>query len=435
MTAKETAYHQLEILVTRFDEQQESYRSGDYNETLTRRDFIDPFFKALGWDIDNSQGYAEAYREVIHEARVNVGGVTKAPDYSFRLPGGKRLFFVEAKKPRIDIKHDIQPAYQIRRYGWSAKLPVSIITDFEEFSVYDCTRKPSPTDSASVSRVRYLTWKDYLSEFDFLWNTFSKERVLKGSFDKFVQSDTAKKGTATVDREFLLSLDAWRKTLAVAVCKANATLGEDEVSFAVQRLLDRLIFLRIAEDRNIEPYGTLKLALDQTDPYAYLLSLFIKADEKYNSGIFDIPHGPITPSLHLEAKVIKTIIQELYYPLCPYEFSVLSVEILGSAYEQFLGKQIRITEGHHIKIEEKPEVRKAGGVYYTPQYIVDYIVNRLLARKLTANHLQRSPPFILLTLPVEAAVSYWEPTSTSWIITEPGTPLTISHPAVRRNSP
>jgi len=382
MTAKETAYHQLEILVTRFDEQQESYRSGDYNETLTRRDFIDPFFKALGWDIDNSQGYAEAYREVIHEARVNVGGVTKAPDYSFRLPGGKRLFFVEAKKPRIDIKHDIQPAYQIRRYGWSAKLPVSIITDFEEFSVYDCTRKPSPTDSASVSRVRYLTWKDYLSEFDFLWNTFSKERVLKGSFDKFVQSDTAKKGTATVDREFLLSLDAWRKTLAVAVCKANATLGEDEVSFAVQRLLDRLIFLRIAEDRNIEPYGTLKLALDQTDPYAYLLSLFIKADEKYNSGIFDIPHGPITPSLHLEAKVIKTIIQELYYPLCPYEFSVLSVEILGSAYEQFLGKQIRITEGHHIKIEEKPEVRKAGGVYYTPQYIVDYIVKQTVGKKI-----------------------------------------------------
>jgi len=217
MITKEEAYTQVQSLVLRFSEQFDSYTSGDYNETLTRRDFIDPLFKALGWDIDNSQGYAEAYREVIHEDKVSVGGATKAPDYSFRLPGGKRLFFVEAKKPSVNIKEDIHPAYQVRRYGWSAKLPVSIITDFEEFSVYDCTRKPSLSDAASVSRIRYITWKEYLSEFDFLWDTFSKEKVLKGSFDKFVKDDTARKGTATVDKEFLISLDEWRKTLASAV--------------------------------------------------------------------------------------------------------------------------------------------------------------------------------------------------------------------------
>ena len=382
MISKETAFLQIQDLVTRFEEQSDSYHSVNYNETLTRRDFIDPFFKALGWDIDNSQGYAEAYREVIHEDKVSVGGATKAPDYSFKLAGGKRLFFVEAKKPSVDIKNNIQPAYQIRRYGWSAKLPVSIITDFEEFSVYDCTRKPSPTDSAAVSRVRYLTWKDYLKEFDFLWNTFSKEKVLKGSFDKFVQSDTAKKGTATVDKEFLLSLDEWRKILAVAICKSNPALGEEEISFAVQRILDRLIFLRIAEDRNIEPYGNLKSTISQTDTYGNLLALFFRADEKYNSGLFDLRKDEITPFLKLDTKVIRNILNELYYPVCPYEFSVLSVEILGSVYEQFLGKQIRITEGHHVKIEEKPEVRKAGGVYYTPQYIVDYIVKQTVGKKI-----------------------------------------------------
>jgi predicted type IV restriction endonuclease len=380
MITKEDAFLQIQSLVTRFEEQLESYRSGSYNETLTRRDFIDPFFKALGWDIDNSQGYAEAYREVIHEDKIRVGGATKAPDYSFKLAGGKRLFFVEAKKPSVDIKHDIQPAYQVRRYGWSAKLPVSIITDFEEFSVYDCTRKPSPTDNAAVSRVRYLTWKDYLTEFDFLWDTFSKEKVLKGSFDKFVLSDTAKKGTTTVDKEFLLSLDEWRKTLAVAICKTNVNLGEEEISFAVQRILDRLIFLRIAEDRSIEPYGNLKSTISQTDAYGNLLQLFYRADEKYNSGLFDLRKDVITPFLTLETKVIKGILNELYYPVCPYEFSVLSVEILGSVYEQFLGKQIRVTEGHHVKIEEKPEVRKAGGVYYTPQYIVDYIVKQTVGK-------------------------------------------------------
>lgn len=380
MISKDQARLQIESLVTRFGDQLNSYTSGEYNETLTRRDFIDPFFNALGWDIDNSQGYAEAYREVIHEDKVSIGGATKAPDYSFRLPGGKRLFFVEAKKPSVNIKTDIQPAYQVRRYGWSAKLPVSIITDFEEFSVYDCTIKPSLNDSAAVSRIRYLTWKDYIQEFDFLWDTFSKERVLKGSFDRFVREDTSKKGTATVDKEFLVSLDEWRKTLASAIMKSNQTLGEDELGFAVQQLLDRLIFLRIAEDRSIEPYGNLKTVCGSLNPYARLLELFHRADEKYNSGLFDFKKDGVTPTLILEPKTLNSILNELYYPVCPYEFSVLAVEILGSAYEQFLGKVIRLTEGLRVKIEEKPEVRKAGGVYYTPQYIVDYIVKQTLGK-------------------------------------------------------
>ncbi|MBC7417120.1 MAG: methyltransferase, partial [Pedobacter sp.] len=144
MISKEAAYIIIEGLVTRFDEQVVSYKKTDYNETLTRRDFIDPFFKALGWDMDNSQGNAEAYREVIHEDKIKIGAATKAPDYSFKLAGGKRLFFVEAKKPSVVVKDEIMPAYQIRRYAWSAKLPISILTDFE----------------------------DYLKEFDFIWDIF-----------------------------------------------------------------------------------------------------------------------------------------------------------------------------------------------------------------------------------------------------------------------
>src|SRR5665811_1246079 len=139
MTNKEAAYQKISELVKRFEEQFDSYKNVNYNETLTRRDFIDPFFKALGWDMDNEQGYAEAYREVIHEDKIRISGAMKAPDYSFRLGGGKRLFFVEAKKPSVAVKDDILPAYQIRRYGWSAKHPISIITDFEEFAIYDCT--------------------------------------------------------------------------------------------------------------------------------------------------------------------------------------------------------------------------------------------------------------------------------------------------------
>lgn len=380
MINKETAYKKISELVERFTDQYDSYKKSDYNETLTRRDFIDPFFKALGWDIDNENGYAESYREVIHEDKVKVGKATKAPDYSFRLVGGKRLFFVEAKKPSVVVKNEIQPAYQVRRYGWSAKLPISIITDFEEFSVYDCTKKPKPTDKASNARIKYLTFKEYLTEFDFLWDTFSKERVLKGSFDKFVQSDTHKKGTATVDKEFLQSLDSWRTYLATSISWNNKDLDEDEINFVVQQTIDRIIFLRIAEDRSVEPYGTLKEAIKQGEYYKNLFRQFEQADEKYNSGLFDFKKDKISKNIQVDNKVIKTIVNELYYPESPYEFSVLSVEILGSAYEQFLGKTITIDKAHRAKIEEKPEVRKAGGVYYTPQYVVDYIVQNTVGK-------------------------------------------------------
>jgi hypothetical protein len=383
MIPKEQAYDTVGELVERFGDQILSYKKTDYNETLVRRDFIDPFFKALGWDVDNSQGYAEAYREVIHEDRVKVSGATKAPDYSFRLPGGKRLFFVEAKKPSVVVKTEILPAYQLRRYAWSAKMPISILTDFEELSIYDCTKKPNPTDKASTGRNKYLTYNEYLSNFDFIWNTFAKERVLKGGLDKFIAGDTNKKGTATVDKEFLASLDEWRIQLAYNIALRNPAYTEDELNFTVQQTIDRIIFLRIAEDRGVEDYGRLQKSIAAKGKgagYANLFDYFREADEKYNSGLFDFNKDQLSASLNIDDKVLKDIITHLYYPVSPYEFSVLSVEILGSAYEQFLGKQIKLSDKHKAVIEEKPEVRKAGGVYYTPQYIVEYIVENTIGK-------------------------------------------------------
>jgi hypothetical protein len=118
-----------------------------------RREFLDPFFKALGWDIDNEQGYAEAYKDVVHEDAIRMGSATKAPDYCFRI-GGARKFFLEAKKPSVDIKQDISPAHQLRSYGWSAKLPLSVLGDFEELAVYDCRIKPHKDDKASIGRIK-----------------------------------------------------------------------------------------------------------------------------------------------------------------------------------------------------------------------------------------------------------------------------------------
>ncbi|MDR1485313.1 MAG: N-6 DNA methylase, partial [Planctomycetaceae bacterium] len=382
MTIKETAFQKITELVEKYSLQMDSYETTDYNETQTRRDFVDPFFDALGWDIDNKQGYSESNREVIHEDKIRVGGTTKAPDYAFRLGGGNRLFFVETKKPSVNIKESDEPADQLRRYGWNSKLAISIVTNFKEFAVYDCTRKPSPSDKVSTGRLTYLTYLDYIQDknnsrngFDFIWNTFGKENVLKGGLEKFIKSDTYKKGVSTVDQEFLQLMDDWRTILATSIFCNNKHLTEDELNYVVQQTLDRIIFLRIAEDRGIEPPDSLKLATGQGDFYKNLFKRFLRADEKYNSGLFNFDKDAISATISIDNSVLKTIIKDLYYP-SPYNFSVIPVEILGSVYEQFLGKVIRLTAGGRVKVEDKPEVRKSGGVFYTPQYIVQYIVQK-----------------------------------------------------------
>ena len=174
-------------LVARFREQLEDYKRGQYNETQLRRDFLDPLFTLLGWDVDNRAGYAESFREVVHEDAVKVGGTTKAPDYSFRI-GGRRLFFLEAKKPSVSIKQDIAPAYQLRRYAWSAGLQLSILSDFEEFAVYDGALKPDPKDKSSRSRVFYCSFEDYAEKWDEIAALFSEEAVLKGGIQRQVDA-------------------------------------------------------------------------------------------------------------------------------------------------------------------------------------------------------------------------------------------------------
>src|SRR5947207_7718121 len=132
-------------LVERFEQQGDAYKSGQYNEAQLRKEFVDPMFKALGWDMENISGYAEAYKDVIHEYALKIGGATKAPDYCFRI-GGSRKFFLEAKRPSVNIKTDPASAFQLRRYAWSAKLPLSILTNFGELAVYDCRIKPGKHD-------------------------------------------------------------------------------------------------------------------------------------------------------------------------------------------------------------------------------------------------------------------------------------------------
>ncbi len=374
-----TAPTGVKQLVERFSNNLEAYKRDDYKETRLRVEFIDPFFESLGWDVRNVQGYAERYKDVVHEAALKVGGEARAPDYCFRI-GGVRKFFLEAKKPSVSVKGDVAPAYQLRRYAWSAKLPLSILTDFEEFAVYDCRQRPKPLDKASFGRVMYLTFEQYLDRWDDINEIFAKESVLKGSFDQYVQEAKRKRGTGEVDDEFLKEIEGWRDVLARNIALRNPAISVHELNFAVQRTIDRIIFLRISEDRGIEDYGRLLALVNGPHTYERLHDLYRQADEKYNAGLFDFRADTLTKTLTIDDKALKPILNSLYYPQSPYEFSVLPADILGQVYEQFLGKVIRLTPGHRAKVEEKPEVKKAGGVYYTPTYIVDYIVKQTVGK-------------------------------------------------------
>jgi hypothetical protein len=203
---------------------------------------------------------------------------------------------------------------------------------------------------------------------------------LKGSFDKFAESERQKRGTTEVDAEFLKEIESWREALAKDVALKNPRLTVPELNFAVQLTIDRIIFLRMCEDRGIERYGQIQNLLNGTNTYRRLREIFYHADDKYNSGLFDFKTDRLTPEIKVDDKPLKDIFKNLYYPESPYEFSVLGADILGHVYEQFLGKVIRLTEGHRAKVEEKPEVRKAGGVYYTPTYIVEYIVKNTVGK-------------------------------------------------------
>jgi hypothetical protein len=381
--------NEIAELVQRFEHNLDAYRSEAYNEARLRQEFLNPFFRSLGWDMDNRQGYAEAYKDVIHEDSIKVGGATKAPDYCFRI-GQTRKFFVEAKKPAVNVKHASEPAFQLRRYGWSSKLPLSILTDFEEFAVYDCRVRPNHQDSAAKARVLYLTYSEYLTKWDSIAAIFSRDGVLKGHFDRFLAVEGGKSGTAEVDDAFLSEIESWRGQLANNLAIRNPALGTKEVNFIVQKTIDRVIFLRICEDRGIEGAERLKGIIGTTGVYSALCDLFKQADERYNSGLFHFyseqdraePPDKLSLSVHIDDKLLSDLLGGLYYPDSPYEFSVLPADILGQVYEQFLGKVIRLTPGHRAKVEDKPAVKKAGGVFYTPTYIVDYIVSQTISQVL-----------------------------------------------------
>ncbi|MCU0447386.1 MAG: N-6 DNA methylase [Microscillaceae bacterium] len=388
MISKTQAYQQIEALVHKFAQNETLYKNRTYNETETRNEFLDPFWKALGWDLENTKRLPPAYKEVQVEKTQKTEGKNKKPDYAFCNARNQKVFFyVEAKKPFVNLKDELEPAVQLRNYGFqNSDVKISILSDFEEFVIYNCRLKPKSKDLPKVAQIEHFTYRDYLTKFDFFWETFAYENVIKGSIDAFTsQFKQITQSKDRIDLDFLASLNNWRTYLATNIAQHHPDFDEYTLTYAVQQTLDRIIFLKIAEDRAIEPEGQLRAATKKGKVYDNIFQLFRDADARYNSGLFDFKKDNTTRNLKIDNKILQNIIQELYdgneeAGVLAYRFDIIPVEILGNAYEQFLGNVIVINEKGTAQIQPKPEVRKAGGVFYTPAEIVDYIVEHTLGK-------------------------------------------------------
>ncbi|RVG82219.1 Eco57I restriction-modification methylase domain-containing protein [Sinorhizobium meliloti] len=373
---KVAAKARITELVANFRRNEADYLSPRYNETQARTDFITPLLEAFGWDVYNRAGLPNSLREVVEEATVDVGEkLSKKPDYELRL-ARQRKFFVEAKKPSLQIDRDREASFQTRRYGYSASMPISVLTNFHQLVIYDCKPVADPAHDAAVARLHVFRYTEFEARFDELWDIISRESVYSGAFDARYEIDVTRRGAEQFDDLFLRQVKAWRQRLAINIHANNPALGPAELTYAVQLFLSRIIFLRICEDRDIERYETLK-ALPIANTFDALIAELRRADDFYDSGLFrlidDEPLG-----IRISDDVLHGIIEELYYPQSPYTFAVVETEVLGEIYEQFLGEIITIEAGNVI-IVSKPEVRESGGVVPTPRYIVDAILDRTLS--------------------------------------------------------
>ncbi|HEV2617854.1 MAG TPA: TaqI-like C-terminal specificity domain-containing protein [Candidatus Acidoferrales bacterium] len=373
---KESFARALDALLRKYESDRDTYLSSQYNEAQTRTQFISPLLEALGWDIRNEAGVPYNLCEVLEEK----GETHGRPDYTFRI-NGQTKFFLEAKSPSDELSN--ASIIQTKRYAWNSRdIFFAGVCDFEQFRFFDASLRPDDKRPLE-GEAFHLIYSEYTSHIDKLWE-LSRDRVAAGSLDQFLRKDRKSLlQKIPVDKDFLENLTNWRQELASAIHAQNPQHGAHELNEIVQRLLDRIIFIRIAEDRKVidqrqlwdlaviwEESGGRRNIMEQ------LVQVFQDFNSRFNGEIFK-PHA--CEEVKIESHVLPKIIHQLYPPKSNYRFDVIGVELLGSIYERYLGNTLRITP-KRVFIEPKPEVRKAGGVYYTPQYIVDYIVKNTVGK-------------------------------------------------------
>lgn len=366
----------LTALVGRYDSNASYYRkaSNNYNEHSTRDEFINPFLRLLGWDVENVHGRAPQLREVIAE---NYSSETERPDYSLNVQGIPRIF-VEAKKPSVNIESSPEPAMQARKYGWNAKHHAVVLTNFEQLVIFDTSIMPKPGDGPAVARLRKYRYTEYVNKFDEIFGLISRDAIYSGRYDEFFENAlrAGSRRPERVDDIFLGQINDWRLKLARSLY-ANAPKFEDLelLSDSVQSLINQIVFLRICEDKNLPVYRKLVgVAHDDGSVEEKMIDLLSRADSRYNSGLFE--ERSALP--YLDGEVLSEIIEGLYYPQSPYLFDIIDTQIFGQIYELFLSEKVALSGAGELYLTRKEDY-KDRSVVTTPIDIVAYIVERSLS--------------------------------------------------------
>ncbi len=377
-------------LIHDFHTNKDTYFAPDYKEAQLRLDFLDKFFAALGWDVSNTARADPKAREVRIEQSVVMAEGRKSADYAFSIaPAFERVrFFVEAKKPARKLPNR-EDCFQAIRYGYNVGNPLSILSDFEDFFVLDCRALPD-LPSATTRVVGKWHYRDLLdaATFQTLYNLLAREAVASGSIERFVADLAATPGAKgrqlrlfnasakPVDQTFLGELEESRAKLANAFLRGNPSLTAPALTEITQRTLDRLVFLRFLEDKLIEPEDRVSRWNDG-DAWRSFHAAAAALNAKYN-GVLWRHHALLdAEGFAPQGSVWADICWRISNQNTPFLFNLIPIPLLGSIYERFLGNEICI-QGNRATVEPKPEVRKAGGVYYTPEFIVQYLCEQTL---------------------------------------------------------
>jgi hypothetical protein len=397
--SKSEGIKQIRTLVEKFEKNYADYTKGgnSYNESQTRADFIDPFFESLGWDLKNRRSLPNYTREVILEDSIEGESTHQNPDYGFQA-GTEKKFFVEAKKSSVRIESDKHAAFQARSYGWTDKHPIVLLTNFEYLSIYDTTVKPNDTDDGKVCRIKFYHYKDYESNFDEIHELLSRESIFSGQFDQKVAKLLTTSPSISPDQYFLEQINRWRIKLASNLHITDQSLTETQINDIVQKFINRIIFLRICEDRTLEDHESL-LKTAKLQSHTKFLELLKSAEIKYDSDLFESAHSYLPLTIDSQNPDVLEIIEELYYPKSPFSFRVIESNVLGSVYEMFLTQTIVIKKinGKPDKIDliKKPE-DKNKALVSTPAFIIRKIVEESLGEKIQGRNPVEIPQMKIL---------------------------------------
>ncbi|MBW6438256.1 Eco57I restriction-modification methylase domain-containing protein [Actinoplanes hulinensis] len=344
-----------------------------YLESDARSEFIDPLLRELGWDVENRAGLAPSVKDVVREQSRQ--SATGKPDYTLRRKG-TGVLYVEAKKPSVDITADMASVFQARAYGYTAGHPIVVLTNFRDLVVYDTTVPAAETDGPTVCRLHHWRHLDFVDDWVGIRSVLSRDAVLDPTWS--TRFGVAGAQRVPADEAFVDQLNRWRVALGDDIVSRRPDITVPLLNDLVQRLLNRLIFVRMCEDRGIEGAEVLRTAFSgqQTD----IAQLFSRLDKRYNTGLFQPSPADRDPSLQVDSGLLRAIVENLYAPYSPFSFAVLDATFLGLVYEASLAEHLTIdrTGAPRVTLNKKLEYARRE-VVTTPEDVVATVVRDAVA--------------------------------------------------------